>query len=49
MIKMVRKIFMITEKQAEQLRKMAFVNRASQSSIIRYMFDEYINRPKEGK
>ena len=36
---------MLTEKQAEQLRKMSYVTRDSQSAIIRYMFDNYINTP----
>ena len=38
-----------TEKQAEQLRKMAYISRDPQSKIIRDMFDSYITNPPKEK
>lgn len=39
--KMVRKIFMLTKAQAENLRQLAYLRRESQSKIIRDLFDDF--------
>jgi len=34
-------------KQAEQLRKLAFIRKESQSKIIRDLFDDFYNKPRK--
>jgi hypothetical protein len=44
-----RKIILLDEKQEEQLRKLAFVNRTSQAKIIRDALAFYISNPPKGE
>ena len=46
-LKLVRKIFMLREDQAENLRDMSYFRREPQSKIIRDLFDDFYNKPKK--
>ena len=37
------------EDQAEQLRRLAFIRKESQSKIIRDLFDDFYNKPRSGE
>jgi hypothetical protein len=46
---LVRKQFIFERKLAENLRKMAYVNRCTETSIVKNALNFYFSHPEEGK